>query len=448
MPTKPVAAPSVFSTTNQWKHSTAPSVYRPQQSSAPGVGMPPPFRPHTAPVQRHAMPTSGAPPVYRPSATFTRSASPAYVTSLPVQAKPAHTAGAPRVYRPVQTPVHSIQRQSASQGTGAPPVYRPAQTVMRVTRPLALSASIAPPAFTPHRSSILQAYFTHGGKVLTPEELKAFRAQVGPHAKAFDVIAKNTVTSQAISAWLKDNDIVLKSGGETVSVTKFLKTLDMDTESESSDSGSSSDEEEGGHRVLHRGDSLTKGLLEKQAWGHASEDIRTKQQVFDDLPRDVQDEVHKLAVSSARPFSVGVKKTVKPGYIVSVAPLSSEKARRSEPTGHPVGPSAATFRMVGTVGPISSGKPVTFNEVSGTSYENMTPTGYFVGTHTQNSHVMPSMLLSPEHRASGGNTTVVKSTFVNQTYDRGSEEAIYKHFSGKKGMYVAAVELMDTEEEG
>src|SRR5262249_21426433 len=173
--------------------------------------------------------------------------------------------------------------------------------------------------------------------------------------------------------------------------------------------------------VLHRGDSLSSGLWESQAYRHASDDIATKKQVFSSLPEGVRSDVHRMATSSAGTCLPSAKKLVKGTHIVALAPHPAEKAKRSQPTGSPLGTSTATFRMVGTV---SGGK---CHEVGGTSYSNMTPPGYYnYSSETKRSHVLPSMLLSPEHRASGGNTTVTKSTFVNQSYDRGSEEAIRK----------------------
>jgi len=74
--------------------------------------------------------------------------------------------------------------------------------------------------------------------------------------------------------------------------------------------------------------------------------------------------------------------------------------------------------MIGTV----DSKTGLFQEKGGTSYENKQPEGVSISdTETQRSHIIPSMLLNESDRFMG-NSGVEKFSFVNQTYDRGSEE--------------------------
>jgi|GEM_PF-5790200 len=425
-PARPISAQQKPSAT-----SSAPPVYRPQQAIA---SAPPVFRPQAAPVQRKA---SAAPPVYRP-----------YPLAAPVQAKAAHSTAAPPVYRPQPLPVRGIQRKSAATpGTGAPPVYKPSQAVTRALPPrpfLAVPPPAAPPAVAVRGAATLQAYFTHSGNKLSAEELAAIREQATGKKKLFDVIANDPDTPKAISKWLTEQGLTLKSGGKSVSVTQFLKALDTMSTSESDTSDTeeaSSGEEDNGPPLLHRGDSLMRGLEEKQAYRHTYDDIKSRQKVFDDLPDNVQQHIHTLGATASDPFRSRVGQVVTDQYIISVAPLSGEKAKRSESTPRPRGNSSSTFRMVGTM------KGRQFQEESGTSYANMSPAGYYnYSSETQQSHVLPSMVISPEHRQTGGNTTVTKTTFTNQNYDRGSEQAIFDQFGSKSGRLVAAVEFMDVEE--
>jgi hypothetical protein len=187
--------------------------------------------------------------------------------------------------------------------------------------------------------------------------------------------------------------------------------------------------------VLHGLRSLQRGLAQKQAYAAAERDILEGVKVFDRLEENIQQAVHRLAsviVTQGKTVA-----TVQIGsYFVGVAQITTENEKRSEETGYPLGRGKATFRMVGRI----VGEE--FVEVAGTSYANVQPTGaYGWSTLTQSSHALPSFLLSPEGR-SLANTTIEKTSFVNQSYDRGSENAIRKLASDIDNPVLAVVELL------
>ena len=97
--------------------------------------------------------------------------------------------------------------------------------------------------------------------------------------------------------------------------------------------------------------------------------------------------------------------------------------------------------MIGTV----DSKTGLFQEKGGTSYENKQPEGVSISdTETQRSHIIPSMLLNESDRFMG-NSGVEKFSFVNQTYDRGSEEQIFKESQKMDEPVFVGVEILEDE---
>lgn len=190
---------------------------------------------------------------------------------------------------------------------------------------------------------------------------------------------------------------------------------------------------------------LPKGREQKVAFKHAMQDIKNGNKVFGDIPQEIQLEIQKLTRQLINPYAKtgAIKKVVKGKYIVSVGNISKKKDKRSLPTPEPLGTSKETFRMIGTV----DSKTGLFQEKGGTNYQNLQPEGVSISdTETQRSHIIPSMLLNESDRVMG-NSGVKKFSFVNQTYDRGSEEQIFKEAQKMEDPVFVGIEMLEDKKE-
>ena len=340
-----------------------------------------------------------------------------------IQPKAAHTqipsAGdfrtetrpAPPVYRPHQTSMHGVQQKAVPnfrlEKRPAPPVYRPQ-----------FGGPQTPP-----------------GPVQTQNRIAAQPKPVTAKPSVVPALASRTaapVQRKPSAPWF------VPAGPIQMMNTRFTKRSEDSSEDAVMPDAEALEgkEKESGGTIRHRGDSLGSYNQQKKATSHAKEDIEGKANVYPSLPDDVQEEVQKLAFGFTSEARVGVRKKISDTYIVSMAFISTDKEKRSEVTPTPNGTCLATFRMIGQ---IVKNK---FVEIAGTSYVNVQPEGaYGYDTEFQSSHVIPSMLLSSDKRAIG-NTGVQKTSFVNQSYDRGSEEAIFKLASSIDDPVFVGVELL------
>lgn len=347
----------------------------------------------------------------------------------PIQRKtqapsPVRTAGtfrsetrpAPPVYRPQQTDAGIQQKPAYNfrlETRPAPPVYRPQQTNAGIQQKpvnnFRLETRPAPPTYRPQMSTPPAQGVAQAKALATLKPVLPAAGNPGGTAHR-NPAAPWFAPSSAIQ---RMNTRSTKRSNDKEEEEEEVVMTDVEEEEEE-------EEEESEITVRHRGNSLGKITQDKKAWKHAQQDIENKSNVYGSLPDYIQEQIQNLAYGFNSDSKVGVKKKIAESYIVSMAYIDTEKSTRSEKTPTPIGTCLHTFRMIGQ---ILKNK---FVEIAGTSYANFQPEGFYnFDTEFQSSHVVPSMLIS-EHKRSIGNTGTKKYSFVNQSYDRGSEEAIFK----------------------